>query len=327
MKGWILRRHTRATVAATVVTLLLLGGLAGCAGNAGSAATPSPKASTAASGVPDPTPADIAALKAVTVAGDPNAQPKLTFTTPLTVTAPVARVDREGTGAKLVTGQMLTMNYVAVSGADGATQGTTYGAAANHLTLGDPSLISALTKVLTGQKVGTRILLAVPGPANSKKAPTTVMAVEVTAAKAIPNRAKGTAVAPPAGLPTVTLSKDGTPTIKPVTTAAPTTLVVQPLIKGAGAAVTSGQTVTFQYSGALWDGKPFDSSWKKGAPFTAAIGTGAVIKGWDQGLVGQTVGSQVLLIVPPDLGYGATKQGSIPAGSTLVFVVDILDAS
>ena len=137
----------------------------------------------------------------------------------------------------------------------------------------------------------------------------------------------GTPVTPPAGLPTVKLDDKGAPTITPVKTAAPTSLVVQPLIQGSGATVASGQSITVQYSGWLWDGTAFDSSWTKGTPLSGlTIGQNQVIKGWDQGLVGQKVGSQVLLIIPPSLGYGATAQGTIPANSTLVFVVDILAA-
>ncbi|WP_407344909.1 FKBP-type peptidyl-prolyl cis-trans isomerase [Pengzhenrongella phosphoraccumulans] len=321
MKGPILRRLTRTTTVASVAALLLL---AGCSGGSGDTATPSatPSASAAANTVPEPTAADIAALEAVTVEGAPNAEPKVTFTPPFTVTAPVARVTSPGTGEDIADGQILSMNYIAVAGADGTTQSTTYGAEPDHITMGDPSLIPALTKALEGQKVGVRVLLASPGEKD-----TALLAIEVTEAKTIPTRAEGEAVTPPAGLPTVKLADDGAPTITAATGDAPTTLVVQPLIKGTGPAVESGQTVTFQYAGALWDGTPFDSSWKNGAPFTTTIGTGKVIKGWDQGLVGQTVGSQVLLVVPPDLGYGDTAQGSIPAKSTLVFVVDILDAN
>ena len=74
-----------------------------------------------------------------------------------------------------------------------------------------------------------------------------------------------------------------------------------------------------------WDGTEFDSSWG-GTPFQTTIGAGMVIAGWDQGLVGKTVGSQVLLVIPADLGYGAAGSGSIPGGATLVFVVDVLAA-
>ena len=318
MKGSILRRLTRATVAATAASLLLL---AGCSGASTASKTPSPATSTASAAEAKPTAADVAALKAVTMDGAAGAEPTVTFKQPFTVTAPVARVISEGTGAPLTAGQILSMNYISVSGADGSKQGTTYGAAPDRITLGDTALLPVLNEALTGQEVGSRMLLAIP----STKL-TTILAIEVTDAKTIPARAKGTAVSPPAGLPTVTLDNKGTPTITPVKSAAPAAIVIQPLIKGSGPAVTAGQTVTFQYTGALWNGTVFDSSWTKGAPFSTAIGTGAVIKGWDQGLVGQTVGSQVLLVVPPSLGYGDTAQGAIPASSTLIFVVDILDA-
>ena len=109
----------------------------------------------------------------------------------------------------------------------------------------------------------------------------------------------------------------------------PTGLVAQPLIKGKGREVLAGQKINVHYTGALWrNGKVFDSSWKSGKSFNLPIGTGQVIAGWDEGLVGQTVGSQVLLVVPPDKGYGAGGQPSagIKGTDTLVFVVDILGA-
>ena len=112
--------------------------------------------------------------------------------------------------------------------------------------------------------------------------------------------------------------------------APPDTLVVQPLITGTGPVVTAGQTITVHYTGVIWDsGKKFDSSWDGGAPVDFAIGEGQVIAGWDQGLVGQTVGSQVLLVIPPALGYGESGQpdAGISGTDTLVFVVDILDAA
>ena len=105
-------------------------------------------------------------------------------------------------------------------------------------------------------------------------------------------------------------------------------MVTQVLIKGAGPAVTAGQTITVHYTGVKWDGKQFDSSWDRAQPLDTPIGTGSVIPGWDEGLLGQTVGSQVLLVVPPDKGYGTSgsSDGKIKGTDTLVFVVDILDA-
>jgi len=147
--------------------------------------------------------------------------------------------------------------------------------------------------------------------------------------RTVMKRATGTPVPPVAGLPTVKLAADGSPTISVPATPAPTTLIAQPLINGTGPVVAAGQTITVQYTGVIWTtGKKFDSSWDRGASIDFAIGVKQVIPGWDAGLVGQTVGSQVLLVVPPDQGYGAAGQpsGGISGTDTLVFVVDILDA-
>jgi peptidylprolyl isomerase len=79
----------------------------------------------------------------------------------------------------------------------------------------------------------------------------------------------------------------------------------------------------------IWGtGKQFESSWDRKVPIEAPIGTGQVLPGWDTGLVGQTVGSQVLLVLPPDQGYGTSgnSQAGITGTDTLVFVIDILDA-
>ncbi|CAN5355241.1 FKBP-type peptidyl-prolyl cis-trans isomerase [soil metagenome] len=305
-------------LAATTLALALL--LAGCAGTSKSDASASPTPTPAAA-ASTASPADIAALAAVKVEGDAGAQPKFTFTQPFTVSAIASRLISPGTGAKLENGQILAVHYYAVNGADGTDLGTSYGATTVPLTMGDTGNGTEMNAALAGQNVGARILFGVPGAESTE-----LMLIEIVGAKTVPDRAEGEAVAPVAGLPTVTLAADGTPTLTPVAGAAPTALVAQPLIKGTGAAVTDGQTVTVNYTGWLWDGTKFDSSWGA-AKFTSALKSGSIIDGWIKGLVGQTVGSQVLLVIPPDLAYGATEQGTIPANSTLVFVVDILAAS
>ena len=164
-----------------------------------------------------------------------------------------------------------------------------------------------------------------------KKNDTLLFVLDVTGATTPLTRATGAAVAPVAGLPTVVLDGTGAPTITiPAGETAPSTLVVQPLIVGTGPVVQTGQTVTTNYTGVIWaTGKVFDSSWTRGSTIDFPIGTGNVIPGWDKGLVGQTVGSQVLLVVPPAEGYGASGSSSagISGTDTLVFVVDILAAS
>ena len=326
----------RRRLAAALLAPLLL--LTACSGSGTSTSTPSASTTSTATDA-TPTAADIAALAAVKVTGAPGAEPKVTVPLPFSITAPVARVDTKGTGSALVKGQTLALNLVAVNGSDGSVSGSTFATKPESIVLGSSNLYGAMNDVFSGQSVGVRVLFAIPGtPAAASSAtaqptpaatatPATIWVMEVVSAKDVPTRAKGDAVPPVAGLPTVKLADSGEPSVTMPTTAAPTSLVVQPLIKGSGAVVATGQSITVQYSGWLWDGTAFDSSWKNGAPITTVIGAGKVIPGWDQGLVGLTVGSQVLLIIPPTLGYGATASGSIPANSTLVFVVDILDAS
>ncbi|MEO3776606.1 FKBP-type peptidyl-prolyl cis-trans isomerase [Micromonospora sp. B11E3] len=103
-------------------------------------------------------------------------------------------------------------------------------------------------------------------------------------------------------------------------------LTVTTLIKGKGPAVKAGQQITTNYVGVFYkDGKEFDASWTHGEPATFGIGVGQVIKGWDEGLVGVTVGSRVQLDIPAELAYGNDASGGRPAGP-LRFVVDVLAA-
>ncbi|MFJ7266722.1 FKBP-type peptidyl-prolyl cis-trans isomerase [Streptomyces sp. NPDC099050] len=110
--------------------------------------------------------------------------------------------------------------------------------------------------------------------------------------------------------------------------AAPTELTVRDLVVGDGPEVKSGMVVRVHYVGVTFEsGKEFDASWDRGEPFKFALGGGRVIKGWDRGVKGMRVGGRREIIVPPRLGYGNQSPSRlIPAGSTLVFVVDLLDS-
>ncbi|MER7028957.1 MULTISPECIES: FKBP-type peptidyl-prolyl cis-trans isomerase [Streptomyces] len=109
---------------------------------------------------------------------------------------------------------------------------------------------------------------------------------------------------------------------------APTELTVQDLVVGDGAEVKPGMVVRVHYVGVTYgSGKEFDASWDRGEPFKFALGGGKVIKGMDRGVRGMRVGGRREIIVPPRLGYGKQSPSPlIPAGSTLVFVVDLLDS-
>lgn len=129
-----------------------------------------------------------------------------------------------------------------------------------------------------------------------------------------------------ASLPQITRDANGAPAIDFASAVKPEGLVVEVLGAGSGAAVVEGQAITVHYTGWLWDGEQFDSSWDRGEPISFVIARGSLIEGWVDGLVGQPVGSKVLLVVPPESGYGHRAMGPIPGGSTLVFAVDVLDA-
>ncbi|HYN74671.1 MAG TPA: FKBP-type peptidyl-prolyl cis-trans isomerase [Candidatus Limnocylindria bacterium] len=106
-------------------------------------------------------------------------------------------------------------------------------------------------------------------------------------------------------------------------------LVSKTLVTGTGPVVKAGDLLVVNYLGETWDdGNVFDSSFDRGQPTSFPIGVGKVIPGWDAALVGQTVGSRVVMAIPPSLGYGEAGQpdAKISGDDTLVFVVDILGA-
>ena len=106
---------------------------------------------------------------------------------------------------------------------------------------------------------------------------------------------------------------------------APSGLYYRDMTVGTGATVANGQQLSMRYTGWLANGTQFDSN-VNGSPFGFRLGTGAVIDGWDLGIVGMKVGGRRQLIIPSALGYGPGGNGSIPGNAILVFIVDVLSA-
>lgn len=291
---------------------------------------------------PEPAAAD-SGLAEVTVAdaADDVTTPAVSFEPgSITVEESEARVITEGEGAELGGSELLSFDYAIFSAETAKEVSSSYPTEPVGLDLSDDSVLPGLTASLTGQTVGSRVLLALPpedafGEEGNTQLgieanETVLFLVDIISAVTPLTEATGAPVEPQPGLPTVEVTPGEPATITiPEGFAAPASTVVQPLIAGEGAEVAAGQTVRVSYTGATTrDGTVFDSS--AGTPTGFAefpIGVGRVIQGWDKGLVGQKVGSRVLLVIPAAEGYGdAGSPPDIQGGDTLVFVVDILAA-
>jgi len=263
-------------------------------------------------------------------------QVELEFPTPFIITDNAWRMVEPGTGEVIEPGTRVAAQVVAYHAGSGEVEFSSVQA-------GKPETIpiagedqaaadDPIYQALVGQKVGTCVIMTLTRTdADGEIDPNggMVVAMTVTGIVTVLERATGETVAQTdESLPKVSLAADGQPSIElPPSSDPPKNLVVQELIKGTGPAVELDQEITVHYSGWLWsDGTQFDSSWERGSPATFELSVGQLIEGWTTGLVGQTKGSQVLLVVPPEMGYGSTDRGTIPPDSTLIFVIDILGA-
>jgi FKBP-type peptidyl-prolyl cis-trans isomerase len=244
-----------------------------------------------------------------------------------------------GHGTRVARGDLAVANLTAYTWQGTATKKV------SELSTGKPqpltvgSTITGLDKSLEGSRVGSRLLVTIPpkdgfGSKGDSSLGVTgndtlLLVVDVLGSYQKTASAQGThEAANGTGLPTVGTSSPGTaPPVHIPQTAPPAKLQVRTLIQGTGPVVKKDTLLVAQYEGVIWrTGKVFDSSWKRGVPAAFQIGSGQVIKGWDDGLVGKRVGSRVLLVVPPADGYGTkgSSQAGIKGTDTLVFVVDIL---
>lgn len=256
---------------------------------------------------------------AVEVSGEPGATPDLTFPAPMEVPEQRVEVLAEGTGPALRDGAPVLLDVYAESAVDESVIADSYAGEPRAYLLSAESLGPDLYAALQGRRVGSRVLQIAPGRDGF---PATVAVYDL-----LPTRASGEELETRTDLPSVTLGADGAPSVEVPQVEPPLEAVTQPLIRGTGPQVEPGQVVTVQYLGVTWaDGAVFDSTWAAGKlPATFPIGVGSLPAGWDEGLVEQPVGSQVLLVLPPGETMGGTE-GETPTDQTLIFVVDILDA-
>jgi peptidylprolyl isomerase len=193
---------------------------------------------------------------------------------------------------------------------------------------------------LAGQRVGSRVMMVVPpkdgfGPGGDPSAlisgtDTVVFVFDVLAAMPPDATPPGTAAAYTAGpgLPSVRWNGRVPVVTVPAGARPPESLVSRVITRGSGPPVTSGETVTVQDVGVVWrTGKVFDSTWRRGFPESFVLGSGQVIPGWEAGLGGLPVGSRVLLVIPPSMGYSAAGDPPyVKTTDTTVFVIDLVSA-
>ena len=246
-----------------------------------------------------------------------------------------------GTGTTLTKTDAMAANFVLYfwTGTSSTLKANTF---TSSPTVIGGTMLPGLESALIGKKVGSRVLAVIP-PADGygtsgnsqlgiKGTTTLVFVIDVLKVYSDTAGATGTQVSNGGGvLPTVSAKPGAAPTLAIPAKSPPTALVIKTLVKGNGPTIGKGQFIVAQYTGYIWRTKKlFSSTWSSGSPFGFILGASPeqVIPGWDKGLVGQTVGSRVMLSIPPAQGYGAAgaSQAGIKGNDTLVFVVDIIDA-
>lgn len=324
--------------------VLLVLAAAACSGDPGTTASPSappirstPTGSASPGGSTSPQSSASATVKpssttdAIKVSGKFGDSPKVTFTAPFVIDKTQTRVLSKGSGATIKAGTV-ELNYYGVDGRTGKKFDDSY---SRKQTASFPleKVIPGFAKGLTGQKVGSRVLIAITSDdgygaqgnprAGINPGDTLLFVVDVVAAQL--DGPSGKKVTPPSGLPVVTDTK-GVPSIAVPKTDPPAKLVVQPLIAGQGKRVAKTDAVVTNYLAVGWtDGATVFDTYKTG-PDTSAVAS--TIPGLTQALVGQRVGSRLLVIVPPAQGYpDGNATPKVDKDVTLVFVVDVLFTS
>jgi peptidylprolyl isomerase len=269
-------------------------------------------------------------LKGVTVTGAYGKAPKVTVKEPWAIDKTRSTVLKKSSGPAIKKTDTVEVNYYGVNARTGKKFDDSY-------SRGEPAVFSlgqvvpGFQKGLLGQRQGSRVLIAMPGKDGYDQnggspeigievGDTLIFVVDVLAVPLA--EPAGDKVAPKKGLPTVTDTAE-VPKVSIPTTEPPKTLQVQPLIKGRGKKVSADDTITFDYTWVRWsDGKVLEESYS-GQPANHPLS--GLLPGMAKGLAGQTVGSRVLLVIPPAEGYpqgNATPK--VEKTDTLVMVVDLL---
>ncbi|HEU4808841.1 MAG TPA: FKBP-type peptidyl-prolyl cis-trans isomerase [Homoserinimonas sp.] len=275
-----------------------------------------------------------AASDAVEVRGGGKSVPSVRFDEALAPALTQRTVVEAGEGRLAESGSLVTFAYAAFNGATGdIIDAVGYESPYSQVVLNGRSLLAGFEQALLCTPAGSRIAAVIPpaeafGDAGNEQygisaSDPVVLVIDVVDIAA--DRAQGERQPVMDSLPQVDVGATGEPQITIPPKSPPTGYSVTVLKQGEGEQVSEGATVTVEYRGDLWaSGRTFDSSWYRDE--LVRMPTSSFLKGFGDALVGQTVGSQVLAIIPPEFGFGAegSRELGIEANDTMVFVIDIL---
>ncbi|MBX3093105.1 MAG: FKBP-type peptidyl-prolyl cis-trans isomerase [Cryobacterium sp.] len=280
-----------------------------------------------------------AAVEAVTATGELGDVPEVTFDAGLAVESAERQVIVEGAGRPVEDGSLTGISFVVYNGTTGLLlEEIAYDEGGPYPFMAQSGNIPGILKAIGCVTEGSRVIAAslaseIYGPSSVdepgfKVEPTDTIILVLDVVRII-DRAWGADQPAVDGMPTVVLDADGAPTVTLPDTAMPTELQLAVLKKGDGPVVAEHADVMVQYHGVSWDTREvFDSSWLR--PAASEFSLDGVIQGFTLAIAGQTLGSQVLVVAPPEFAYGpktgAANEHAL-AGQTLVFVIDILLAS
>jgi peptidylprolyl isomerase len=277
---------------------------------------------------------------AVTVSNNFGKTPTVKIKKPVaTIKTTQRTLVKAGTGKVATKSTRITADFAVYNGTTGKVLSSTgFDGKTVPFTVDDQHILAGLVKTLQCTRAGSRVVGVIPpsqafgstGSTGVSAKDSIVFIADVVSVKApapaVLKSATGTVVAPKAGFPTVTFTKN-LPTVTIPATPQPTTFQEEILIRGKGDKVAADSDVIVNYQLVLWrTGKVVSGNDTFASGQSAPFNTGEVVPGFKQALEGQTIGSRVLVVIPPALGYGTAGQSSVGILGTddLVFLVDIL---
>ncbi|WP_221585727.1 FKBP-type peptidyl-prolyl cis-trans isomerase [Microbacterium sp. G2-8] len=312
-----MRRRSLAILSTAAVAALAL---AGCSSD--QSGDPEADGTEAPASLCDAAAPEGDAVSSIEVTGEVGEEAEATFEAPLEMAEIERTVIVEGEGDPLEAGDYISYGATVYDGESGEKMGSEGYDEASSL----PAAVTAdniFGQALGCATPGTRVAFTFPGQTaeDGTAYPSQVYVLDFF--ESVPTQATGEPQDLPDGFPALETADDGTPTVTvPDGFETPETTELADSMVGDGDEVQDGDTVFVQYLGVkASDGSEFDSSWSRGAP--TSFPTSGVIEGFTKALVGQKVGSQVVAVIPPSEGYGASD-GHELQDETLIFVVDIL---